>query len=95
MAKYKVVGVSRKKGEYQGVQYDNVMLHTQFDADGMLAGDAVKQFKVKVSQLGNVFCDAKTPQPIHIPEDCRQLVGHEIKIYCDTYGNPEEIVYLK
>lgn len=95
MAKCRVVGVSRKKGTFQDVPYDNVMLHCIFDADGMLAGEAVRQIKVKVSRLAAIFEDAKTPQKINAPEDCRCLVGHDIKVYCDNYGNPEEIIFLK
>ena len=64
MAKVKILGVSRKTGTYEGFDYDNIMFHATFTADGMIAGDAVKAYKLKTVRLLDAFEDSKTPQPV-------------------------------
>ena len=91
MARFHCVGVCQKSGEFQGQKYDNLILFCTFEADGMIGGDACKQFKIKVRNIPDVFEGFKSPKPIKVPADASQLVGLDLKVYCDTYGNPEEI----
>lgn len=95
MPKVKVLGISRKKGVYQDNDYDNVMIHSTFVADGMIAGDAVKAYKLKTAKLLDAFADSGTPSPIKDVDDLKQLVGHTIRIIPDDYGNVDEVMFIK
>lgn len=86
-----VIGAARKSGTYEGRDYDNLVLFVTFEADNMISGLACKTLKIKCSKLAEAFEGCKLPQPIKQPEDAKQLVGKRIKVYCDSYGNPEEV----
>lgn len=92
--KCKVIGVTRKKGNYQGSDYDNCNMFVTFEADGMLGGVACKTYKMKVSKLPEIFEGCKTQKKIITADDVCQLIGKRIKVYPDDWGNPEEVFLL-
>jgi hypothetical protein len=47
-ARYKVVGISRNTGNYEGNDYDNTYLHVVYE-DEKVQGQAVDNIKVKTS----------------------------------------------
>ena len=79
----KIVGVQRKSGEFQGKQYDNIMLHCLNDEPSTptIAGDVCESIKLKASEIsyslgGLVKNDA----------DYRALIGMGCVPFYDRYG---------
>ena len=48
---FKVVGIERKSGEYNGKSYDNTILHCSYVKDGLDDGCAVAYVKVKTERI--------------------------------------------
>ncbi len=48
---FKIVGMERKVGEYQGREYDNTVLHCTYQKDSLLDGVAVSSIKVKSDRI--------------------------------------------
>ncbi|MBQ8407720.1 MAG: hypothetical protein IJY39_02515 [Clostridia bacterium] len=48
---FKVVGIERKSGEYNGRPYDNTILHCSYAKDGIEDGFAVASVKVKTERI--------------------------------------------
>ena len=81
---YKVMGVQRKSGEFQGTHYDNILLHCLNDSPSKptMAGDVCEIVKIKAANFGNVFGGA-----VKNDKDLRDLVGLSIYPYFDRYGS--------
>lgn len=88
----KIIGIQRKKGTYEGNDYDNIMLHctetTPYESASskLLAGYTVERVKVKAHQVNQVFgglvgCD----------QDLIALVGSCISVSYDRFQNPVNI----
>lgn len=75
----KVIGVVQKKGNYNGVDYDNFVLHcTKKDSNAF--GELTELVKVKNSDVEEVF---KKPMR---DLDWDNLIGKEIEYFCDKFG---------
>ncbi|MBE6601229.1 MAG: hypothetical protein E7637_01825 [Ruminococcaceae bacterium] len=68
---YTIVGIERKKGVYDGREYDNTILHTTFEKDGKatVEGLCTQSFKVKTN-----ICPAV-------------VLGDCVDFMYDRYGN--------
>ena len=88
---YKVMGIQRKSGEFQGNHYDNIMLHCLNDTPSTptMAGDVCEIVKIKAANVGNVFAGA-----IKTDQDFRDLIGMMIYPYFDRYGTCNRIDIL-
>lgn len=84
----KLIGVQRKAGEYNGQQYDNINLHVIDDspASPTICGDTAYHIKVKVHRVKDVFDGLITSDA-----DWCEILGKEIDISWDRYGNPSKI----
>ena len=76
-----VRGVKRSAGEYNGVKYDNIMIHCDCQNDGtMLCGDPVDVLKIKTpvfyNELSRLGCG-----------DPSDLVGLDIRPRYNRYGS--------
>ncbi len=85
---FKVMGIQRKTGEFQGNHYDNIMLHCLNDSPSVptMAGDVCEVVKIKAANLGNVFAGA-----VKNDKDLRDLVGLTIYPYFDRYGTVNRV----
>lgn len=75
----KVIGVQFKKGNYQGTDYHNVLLHCT-KKDGEAFGELTELVKVKFSEVQEVFGKALSSA------DWQNLIGKSIEYYCDKFG---------
>ena len=84
----KLVGVQRKFGEYEGKNYDNVMLHCTQDCPTTptIAGDTVEVIKIKAVRIRDVFDGL-----ISTDTDWRSLIGAELEVFYDRYGSAQKI----
>lgn len=85
----KVVGVSERKGNYQGVDYHNVYLHTTREADNGGIGLIAEQMKIKFANVQNVF-----GKPMSVA-DWQNLLGHEVSCAYNRFGNIESVRVIK
>lgn len=85
---YKVMGVQRKSGEFNGIHYDNVVLHCLNDTPTTptIAGDVCEMVKIKAELVGQVFAGA-----VKNDNDLRDLVGCTIYPYFDRYGKVNRV----
>ncbi len=87
-----VQGITRKKGEYEGIAYDNIYLHCLNDyvaPKNHITGQTCEILKVKAAQVGEVFGGV-----IKTDADWRDLVGCKINAYYDRYGNAQQISFV-
>lgn len=90
MAVYKILNVVRKKGEYQGRSYDNVITYAQNVGDDQyvkhLCGPEIEAFKVKYEQyafaLGRALGALNSDKIKGVP-DLEGILLHPI---FDKYG---------
>lgn len=75
-----VVGVQEKKGNYQGNDYHNYLIHCLKD-DGEAFGQVTEVLKVKAAKSKEVF--GKTVDFA----DLDDYVGKEIQCHYDRYGS--------
>lgn len=54
---FKVVGIERRSGEYEGRTYDNTYLHTIYESEKCAEGVAVATVKVKTERID---------EPLHV-----------------------------
>lgn len=76
-----VRGVKQSKGQYNGIEYDNIVIHCDAVNDGsMLCGEPVEMLKIKTplfySELSRLGCGS--------PAD---IVGLDIRPRYNRYGN--------
>lgn len=84
----KVVGIQEKKGNYNGINYDNYLLHC-LKNDAQAIGEISEVVKVKVANSKEVFGTV-------VDETYRRsLVGKEIRCYYDKFGVVTEVRVLK
>ena len=48
---FKIVGIERKVGEYQGRTYDNTVLHCTYEKEHLDEGVAVSSIKIKTDRI--------------------------------------------
>lgn len=79
----KIVGVQRKTGEFQGIRYDNIMVHCINDdaKPACIAGGACESIKIKSEDVGRVFGGL-----VSNDSDFRSLIGMAIEPFYDRYG---------
>lgn len=80
-----VVGIQEKKGNYQGNDYHNYLIHCLKD-DGDALGQVTEVLKVKVAKSKEVF--GKTVDITDLDE----LIGKDIRCHYDRYGAVSEIL---
>lgn len=83
----KVVGIIQKKGEYQGREYNNLMIHC-IVSDRRAVGELTEVLKVRMSAVDEIFGKRMTDA------DFDDLVGKEIRASYNRYGNVELIDIL-
>lgn len=83
-----LVGVDRKSGNYQGNDYDNINLYVTDDcpATPTICGQTAYKIKIKVHRVKEVFDGL-----ISTDADWREILGKELDISWDRYGNPLKI----
>lgn len=81
---YKIVGIQRKTGTFQGRDYDNINFHCLNDTPRMptICGSVCEIFKIKYALIGQVFGGL-----ISSDSDYRDLIGMVIVPFYDQYGN--------
>ena len=96
MANQKVVGISVSKGEYQGFNYKNLVLHT-LCKDEHTEGERAQNIKIKYKNLNEVLSLNLTAAEVDnlLPKDFINLIGKEIKVYYDQYRTVTEIVVVE
>lgn len=81
---YKIVGIQRKTGNWQGRDYDNINFHCLNDTPSTptIAGSVCEIIKVKHALINQVFGGLITND-----SDYRDLIGMEIIPFFDRYAN--------
>lgn len=83
-----VSGVKRATGNYNGNDYDNMMIHCHCINDGsMLCGDPVDIVKIKTP----IFNDIIGRLGVKVED----LVGKHIRVYYNKYGAADGFDILK
>ena len=81
-----VVGVMEKKGNYQGVDYHNVMIHCINDNPATNCfGQTTETLKIKFALVKEVFGKAMSSA------DWQNLIGEAIKVTYNRFGNVDEV----
>lgn len=80
----KLIGVQEKKGEYQGTNYHNIILHVTKQDDNAL-GAVTETVKVKRASVTEVF--GKDMQS----KDFEAALGKDINVFYNRYGTPQSI----
>ncbi len=80
----KVVGVSESKGNYNGSDYHNVILHTVQDMDNTI-GQRVIQEKCKFKNVESVFGARMSAA------DWQFLIGKEVRCFYDRFGQLQSV----
>lgn len=81
-----VVGVQEKIGNYQGVDYHNVMIHCINDYPLVNCfGQTTETIKVKFALVKEVFGKPMSSA------DWQNLVGKAIKVTYNRFGNVDEV----
>lgn len=83
-----VVGVSEKKGTFNGNDYHNVYIHVNREKEDVI-GVSAEQIKIKFTNVANVFGKAMSVA------DWKALVGECISVYYNEYGKVEAINILE
>lgn len=93
MARLKVVGVSVKKGNYEGNAWKNLNLYT-LTKDKDVEGEMCEVVKVKFKNLNEALSLNMTAAEVDNlgTYDFMNLIGKEISVYYDKYRNVEEVV---
>lgn len=83
-----LVGVQRKSGNYQGNDYDNIILYVNDDCPTTptICGVVADKYKIKVHRVREVLDGLVTSDA-----DWRELIGKPIEVFCDKFGNPIKI----
>lgn len=83
----KVIGIQEKLGKYEGHEYHNFILHCTKEEDGSL-GLVTELVKIKAFDVNTVFdrCMGSA--------DWKNLIGKEIKYFCDKYGKVIDVRVL-
>lgn len=77
----KVIGIQEKAGKFEGRDYHNFILHCTKPSDGNGSlGLVTELVKIKASEASSVFDKCMGAV------DWQNLVGKEIKYFCDKYG---------
>lgn len=79
-----VIGVQQKKGTYQGVAYDNYFLHCTREDENAF-GVVSEQIKVKSLSVPDIFGFSMTNS------DWDELIGKNICVFYNKYGNVDEV----
>ena len=93
MANQKVVGISVSKGEYQGFNYKNLVLHT-LCKDEHTEGERAQNIKIKYKNLNSALSLNLTATEVDnlLPKDFTNLIGKEIQVYYDQYRTVTAVV---
>lgn len=83
----KVIGIIQKKGEYQGREYNNLMIHC-IVSDRRAVGELTEVLKVRMAAVDEVFGKRMSDA------DLDELVGKEIRVAYNRYGNVDYIDIL-
>lgn len=79
-----VIGVQQKKGNYQGVAYDNYILHCTREDENAF-GVVSEQIKIKSFSVPDVFGVSMSNS------DWNELIGKNIRVFYNKYGNADEV----
>lgn len=97
MAKYHVLGVNNSQGVYQGNPYHNLMLQATWINENPkrdCVGTQVDHIKLKYRDLNETLdLGIDNQEDVEkLPASYFQyLVGKDIKVYYDKYGNPDSV----
>lgn len=85
-----VVGVQERKGNYQGFDYHNVILHVLDDNPATNCfGHTVQQVKIKFNLVKEVFGKPMSSA------DWQNLVGEFIRVTYNRFGNVDEVKIIE
>lgn len=96
MAKMKIVGITERKGNYEGKDYHNLVLNLEYNDLKDTIGKKVETAKIKWASLADVF-DLDLPDDVN-PENYYNLqsftgfLGCNCHIYYDKYRNAEQVI---
>lgn len=81
----KIVGIEHRTGNYNGVDYDNYIIHTLDEEPfgACIAGGLTDKYKLKAKAVREVFGGE-----IEQESDFSKIIGRSARILCDKYGNP-------
>lgn len=79
-----VIGVQQKTGTYQGVTYDNYVLHCTREDENAF-GVVSEQVKIKSKSVSDVFGSSMSNA------DWNELIGKKVRVFYNKYGNADEV----
>lgn len=82
--KLTVIGVQQKNGTYQGVAYDNYVLHCTREDENAF-GVVSEQVKIKSKSVSDIFGISMNNS------DWADLIGKTIRVFYNKYGNADEV----
>lgn len=95
MAKFKIIGITEKKGNYEGKDYHNLVLNLTI-ADDDTIGKKVDTAKIKWKNLDEVFDldmpDDVTPETYYNLQSFSGFVGCTCHIYYDKYRTVTQVI---
>lgn len=80
----KVVGITEKSGEYQGIEYHNIMIHCIKESDDAY-GHITEVVKVKFGNVREVFGKAMSAA------DWQNLVDKTVFVNYNRYGTVQSV----
>lgn len=83
----KVIGITEKKGDYEGREYHNVMIHCTKEDDSAF-GQLSEVIKVKYSNVIEVF-----GKPMSAA-DWQQLIGKKVFVSYNRYGVVQDVTVM-
>lgn len=79
-----VIGVQEKQGTYQGVDYDNYIIHCTREDENAF-GVVSEQIKIKSKSVSDLFGFSMGNS------DWCDLIGKNIRVFYNKYGNVDEV----
>lgn len=88
-----VIGVERKKGEYNGISYDNIYIHTigpntNNNKDGFAFGKIPTTVKIKNDKAISTAIFGTVPTI----DDLQAMIGQDYDFYFNQKGNVDRII---
>lgn len=96
MEKTTVIGITESgPDKYNGNYYHNLVLHTSRTDDNVV-GARAEQLKIKYSKLNDMFSLSLSQEAVEKlkPNDFKNLIGKEVKVYFDRYRNVDSVQVL-
>lgn len=91
MTEFKIIGITRKSGEFKNIPYDNLVLYA-ISYDKTTIGDKGDKFKVKWRDLAEVFGIENRAFTLN---DFSDIVGKLCYLYFDRFGTVNGVKVIK